>query len=402
MPPALPSLRLIFLLASIFALSPLAIDMYLPTIPAIAADLNVAAQDIAITVSLYIVGLSFGQFFGGPISDYIGRRPVLFFGLALFALASLLIASTDSVMVFWTARFVQAVGGGFASVVVPAMVRDHTEGQASAKLFSHIALITIIAPALAPSIGTILFSVGGWQLVFIALAAYAVLVCGLASVMIKKPLPSARPVLSEGLLQRYQFVIRNRRAMAYLLTQSLGFSVMITFVANASLVYIGQYGKSGAVFSMLFAANVITLAIANRANNWMLNTIPAAHIVPYAILLQFIACSALLLITGFGPPLWLVVPLIMLAIGALGGVMGNSQACALQFFPQHSGIASALMGSAQYLIGGVISAISTQFHSEYMWPMTITMFAASVLALWIVPKRHSTAPITASVNADTP
>jgi DHA1 family bicyclomycin/chloramphenicol resistance-like MFS transporter len=92
------------------------------------------------------------------------------------------------------------------------------------------------------------------------------------------------------------------------------------------------------------------------------------------------------LVTAFSPPLWVVVPLVMLAVGALGGVMGNSQACALQFFPQHSGIASALMGSAQYLIGGLISGLSTQFHSDYMWPMTLTMFLASALGLYFVPK----------------
>ncbi|MDF1692780.1 MAG: multidrug effflux MFS transporter [Zhongshania sp.] len=382
----LPPLRLILLLALIFALSPLAIDMYLPTIPAIAAELGVPVQDIAVTVSLYMLGLSFGQFFGGPISDYFGRRPALFFGLTVFAMASVVIAFTESLSVFWAARFFQALGGGFASVVVPAIIRDHTEGQATAKLFSQIMLITIIAPALAPTIGTVLYSLSGWQLVFLVLAAYAITVCGLASIIIKKRGSEQRAPLADSLLTRYKFVVSNRAAMGYLLAQSLGFSVMITFVANAALVYIDMYGQSEAVFSMLFAGNIVTLAIANRINNRLLNTVPAAQILPRAMLNLFVFCSALLLVTGFSPPLWVVVPLVMLAIGALGGIMGNSQACALQFFPQHSGIASALMGSGQYLIGGVISGLSTQFHSEHMWPMTVTMFLASALGLYCVPK----------------
>ncbi|GAA4103026.1 multidrug effflux MFS transporter [Zhongshania borealis] len=379
-------LRLILLLASIFALSPLAIDMYLPTIPAIAAELAVPVQDIAVTVSLYMLGLGFGQFFGGPISDYAGRRPTLFFGLAVFAVASLTLAATDSLAVFWTARFFQAAGGGFASVVVPAMIRDHTEGQATAKLFSQIMLITIIAPAIAPSIGTLIYSLSGWRLVFLVLAGYALTVCILSSLIIKNVASESRPKLTDSLLTRYKFVLQNRTAMGYLLAQSLGFSVLITFVANASLVYLNLYGQSEAVFSMLFAGNIITLAVANRVNNRLLNTIPAAQILPKAMVLLFIFCSALLLVTAFSPPLWVVVPLVMMAVGSLGGVMGNSQACALQFFPQHSGIASALMGSAQYLIGGVISAISTQFHSEQMWPMTVTMFIAAAIGLWVAPK----------------
>ena len=382
----LPPLRLILLLALIFALSPLAIDMYLPTIPAIAAELGVPAQDIAVTVRLYMLGLSFGQFFGGPISDYVGRRPTLFFGLVLFAVASLVIASTETLSVFWAARFFQALGGGFASVVVPAIIRDHTEGQDTAKLLSQIMLITIIAPALAPSIGTLLYSLSGWKLVFLVLAAYALTVCFLASIIIKKRGSDPRPPLVDSLLTRYKFVLTNRTAMAYLVAQSLGFSVMITFVANAALVYIDLYGQSEAVFSMLFAGNIVTLAIANRINNRLLNTVPAEQILPRAMLLLFVFCTGLLLVTAFSPPLWVVVPLVMLAVGALGGVMGNSQACALQFFPQHSGIASALMGSAQYLIGGLISGLSTQFHSDYMWPMTLTMFLASALGLYFVPK----------------
>lgn len=382
----LPPLRLILLLALIFALSPLAIDMYLPTIPAIAAELGVPAQDIAVTVSLYMLGLSFGQFFGGPISDYVGRRPTLFFGLALFAVASLVIASTETLSVFWAARFFQALGGGFASVVVPAIIRDHTEGQDTAKLFSQIMLITIIAPALAPSIGTLLYSLSGWKLVFLVLAAYALTVCFLASIIIKKRGTDSRPPLVDSLLTRYKFVLTNRTAMAYLVAQSLGFSVMITFVANAALVYIDLYGQSETVFSMLFAGNIVTLAIANRINNRLLNTVPAEQILPRAMLLLFVFCTGLLLVTAFSPPLWVVVPLVMLAVGALGGIMGNSQACTLQFFPQHSGIASALMGSAQYLIGGLISGLSTQFHSDYMWPMTLTMFLASALGLYFVPK----------------
>ncbi len=379
-------LRLILLLASIFALSPLAIDMYLPTIPAIAAELAVPVQDIAVTVSLYMLGLGFGQFFGGPISDYAGRRPTLFFGLAVFAVASLTLAATDSLAVFWTARFFQAAGGGFASVVVPAMIRDHTEGQATAKLFSQIMLITIIAPAIAPSIGTLIYSLSGWRLVFLVLAGYALTVCILSSLIIKNVASESRPKLTDSLLTRYKFVLQNRTAMGYLLAQSLGFSVLITFVANASLVYLNLYGQSETVFSMLFAGNIITLAVANRVNNRLLNTIPAAQILPKAMVLLFIFCSALLLVTAFSPPLWVVVPLVMMAVGSLGGVMGNSQACALQFFPQHSGIASALMGSAQYLIGGVISAISTQFHSEQMWPMTVTMFIAAAIGLRVAPK----------------
>jgi len=403
MTPAMPPLRLIISLALIFALSPLAIDMYLPTIPAIAGEMAVPVQDVAITVSLYILGLSFGQFFGGPISDYIGRRPVLFMGLAIFALASLIIAYTDSLQVFWVARFLQALGGGFASVVVPAIVRDHTEGQATAKLFAHIMLITIIAPAIAPSIGTLLYSVSGWRMVFIVLAVYALAVSVMAMIFVGRVSKTETPVVAapvqESLLARYRFVLSNATAMRYLVSQGFAFGVMMTFVANAALVYIDQYGVTESQFSMLFAANIVVMAVGNRLNNYLLNSILAARIMQMALIFQCLATGSLLLLSGFMPPLWVVVPLIMLSVGSLSGVMGNSQASALQFFPNHSGVASALLGSAQYLIGGVVSGVSTLFLSDKMWPMTITMFAGAFLA-WVFVPKIPRAPLQADFRAE--
>ncbi len=380
------SLPMTFLLASVFAMSPLAIDLYLPTIPAIARDFGVPVQQLAVTVSLYILGLSLGQFFGGPLSDYWGRRPVLFSGLAVFFTASLVLATARSLEVFWLARVLQAVGGGFASVVVPAIIRDHTEGQATAKLFALIALITIFAPAVAPALGTLLYTLSGWRAVFVALAGYAALVLLATWRFLHVPERASPPGPAQSLLQRYRYVLRHRVAMRYLLAQGLTFAVMMTFLVNSSVVYIEHYGQSETVFSVLFAANIITLAIANRINNFLLNTVPAAAILYAAVILQTLACAALLIATPFNPPLWLAVVLIVLSVGALGGVMGNSQACCLHFFPQHSGIASALLGSAQYLIAALISALSTRFVSEQLWPMTVTMALCALLALLILPR----------------
>lgn len=380
------SLPITFLLASIFALSPLAIDLYLPTIPAIARDFSVPVQQLAITVSLYILGLSFGQFCGGPLSDYWGRRPVLFGGLAIFFVASLILAFAESLEAFWFARVLQAVGGGFASVVVPAIIRDNTEGQATAKLFALIALITIFAPAIAPALGTLLYTMSGWRAVFVALAAYASVVLLATWRFLHVTDASALPGPAQSLLQRYRHVLRHRVAMRYVLVQGLTFAVMMTFLVNSAVVYMEHYGQSEAVFSILFAANIVTLAIANRVNNYLLNTLPAAKILYGAVMLQGLACLGLLLVTPFNPPLWLVVGLIVVSVGALGGVMGNTQACCLHFFPKHSGIASALLGSGQYLIGALVSALSTRFVSDQLWPMTITMALCSVLALIVLPR----------------
>lgn len=378
------SVRLAATLAMVFALSPLAIDLYLPTFPAIADALNVPMQDVAITISVYILGLSVGQFVGGPVSDYQGRRPVLFFGLSLFCVASLVLALAQTIELFWLARFVQALGGGCASVVVPAMIRDRTEGQESAKLFALIALITIIAPAMAPALGTLIFSLSGWRAVFYVLAIYAAVV-GLVTWRYLHVVPRAKGRPVGNLLARYRHVLGNAVAMRYLLAQGLAFGVMMTFLANASLVYMTHYGVGEASFSVLFACNIVAMAVINRINSYLLGRVSAAKVLVGFLCLQSAAAVLLLTITALAPPLWLVVPLVMLMVGSLGGVIGNSQSCMLQFFPDHSGIAAALLGSGQYLIAALVSAISTLFVSELMWPMSATMAGAALLAVLVVP-----------------
>lgn len=381
----MPSRSMAFVLALVFTLSPLAIDMYLPAFTAIATDLSVSTQDIAITISIYILGFSLGQFLGGPLSDYHGRRRVMLLGLAVFCASSLVLGVASEIRLFWLFRFVQAMGGGIAAVVVPAVIRDHTEGQEAARLFTLIGLITIIAPAIAPALGTALFMLSGWRAIFFALAGFTALVFLVAGHHLRKLVAPAPLPTSEKLWQRYRYVLSNTVAMRYLLAQGLVLGVMMTFLANSSLVYMEKYGVNESVFSVLFAANIVTMAVFNRLNSVLLKSIPAGRIVVPAIALQSTAAVTLLLVTGFAPPLWLVVPLVMLSVGVMSCVMGNGQACALDFFPNHSGVAAALMGSGQFLIAAMVSAISTQFHSDLMWPMSTTMAGASLLALLIVP-----------------
>ncbi len=156
----------ILTLAAVFAISPFAIDSYLPAMPSMASAMNVDISMLSVTVSLYVLGLAVGQLIGGPLSDKKGRRPVMAVGLGIFAVGSLLITTTIHIESLWLWRFVQAIGGGIAVVGVPATIRDNTTGKESAKLFSLIALIMMIAPSIAPTIGTLFLRMAGWQWIF--------------------------------------------------------------------------------------------------------------------------------------------------------------------------------------------------------------------------------------------
>ncbi|MFQ3325029.1 MAG: DHA1 family bicyclomycin/chloramphenicol resistance-like MFS transporter [Pseudomonadales bacterium] len=145
--------RQTFTLASVVALTPFAIDTYLPAIPTIAQDLNTGIGTTQSTVSVYLAGAAVGQFLGGPLSDLYGRKPIGIVGCIIFLIASIFIAISSNINEVLALRFVQAIGGGAAGVIVGAMVRDAHSGKESAKMMALIALIMMTAPLIAPAIG---------------------------------------------------------------------------------------------------------------------------------------------------------------------------------------------------------------------------------------------------------
>ncbi len=172
------SKTLILTLATVFAISPFAIDTYLPAMPNMAEAMQVDISMVSVTVSLYILGMAAGQLIGGPLSDQKGRRFVMILGLLIFAAGSVLLTTSTSIEILWLWRFIQAAGGGMAVVGVPAIIRDISSGKESAKLFSLIALIMMIAPSIAPTVGTFILTLSGWQWIFYFLAVIAVILSG--------------------------------------------------------------------------------------------------------------------------------------------------------------------------------------------------------------------------------
>ncbi len=157
------TLALTVVLALLTALGPLSTDMYLPSLPAIAAGLNATTGQTQLTLSAFLLGFAAGQFFYGPISDRVGRKPVLLFGLGLFTLASLVCALSPNIETLIGARFLQALGASGPIVLGRAIVRDFYEGPRAGRELSRMGTIMGVVPALAPILGGIIERFFGWQ-----------------------------------------------------------------------------------------------------------------------------------------------------------------------------------------------------------------------------------------------
>src|SRR5687767_13518524 len=214
------------ILGALTAMGPLAIDMYLPALPAIADDLNTSAASVQVSLAVYFIGIAVGQAFYGPLSDRWGRKPVLYFGLAVFVASSVGCALAADVRALLAFRFVQALGGCAPLVIPRAIVRDYFDQRGSVRMLSVLMLVMGLAPILAPLIGGQLLVNFGWRSVFWVLAAYGVLWFAVVTWWLPESLPvqrRRRQRLRE-VLATYVRLLRDRRFLGYIATGALIFA----------------------------------------------------------------------------------------------------------------------------------------------------------------------------------
>ncbi|HEX7046056.1 MAG TPA: multidrug effflux MFS transporter [Gammaproteobacteria bacterium] len=395
--------RLAAVLAFVVALGPFALDAYLPAFPAIAIALGISTGEVGLTISVYVIALAAGQLVGGPLSDRFGRAPVMFGGLGMFLAGSLLVAISDSLAFMLFARIVQAFGGGFSMVSVPAIARDRTEGRETAQLFSLIALIMFIAPAIAPTIGALLLALSGWQSIFIFLAVYAVLAAALMKLTLfrgrrKRRRPIAEPL--HRLATNYLHVIRHRDAMRFIGLQAMVFSIMLVYLTHAPFLYMDWLGFSNAGFSMLFATNVAVMAGFSLANRQMLGKREPVSILKFALSMQAGGIALLGAVALFDLPGVIAIPALAIAVGSLGAIAPNNTASVMHYFRELSGTAAAVMGAIQFTVSGVISGLVSLFAAQSVLVTIAVMAACSALAFLLLRAVRRSASETFPAETD--
>lgn len=378
----LSNLQLAILLGMTVALGPLALDAYLPAFPEIADSLGVGHGQVGLTLSVYVAALGLAQLLGGPLSDRYGRQQVLFAGLAVFSCAAFLVAQAETLpeMLGW--RVIQGIGGAFCAVSVPAIVRDQTSGQDAARLFGLIGLVMFIAPAAAPSIGSALLYFSEWHSIFLMLTGYGVVLAVVLHFVLFRRLPSRQkdhtPVST--LITNYGLVLRHRVTMRFVGIQAMCFSAMLVFITHASFIYQEWFGLSNATFSVLFAANIVTMASLNLFNRRLLNRYQSVQILRVCVFLQAAAVIVLVICAWAGAPYWVIAACIIAAVGFMGAIVPNNMANALEFFPQLGGTAAAMLGASQFTVAGAVSALSTALAGGTLLPIVLTMAVCVLVA----------------------
>ena len=271
-------------------------------------------------------------------------------------------------------------------VGVPATIRDNTSGKESAKLFSLIPLIMMIAPSIAPTIGTLILRMAGWQWIFHLTTVLALSVAVLVMLFIPKGKTSDSTELTAvksniekgGLLA----VFKEKRALGYMLAQAFAYSVLMTFITNASMIYMTVFDVTPERFSVLFIANICGLITINRLNTLLLRWYEPAQLLKVFLLMQ-VTGGLILLVASIVTPgnLYIAVTGFVIAIAANGGTMSNASACFLKYHGHNAGSASAVLGAVQYTIGAAVSASAAFISMGRVQPIVIVMLLCALIAL---------------------
>ncbi len=380
-----PAKKLAPILALIIALSPFAIDTYLPAIPTMAQFFSVDIHLVELSIPLYLIGFAFGQLSGGPISDNYGRKWVGIIGMTVFLCASIAIIFAQSIEQLWLLRFIQAFGGGFGLVICAAIVRDLYDGRDAAKIFTLIGLIMMIAPLIAPSIGSLLLLAFNWQAIFVLLAVYAfvqiiVIVTLVPETKKLRIVAGFEPHSFRQVFINYWHILNNNRALPFLLSSSFVAASMFAFLTEVSFLYIEYFDVLESKFAWLFALNILSMMVCNRINHYLLDYWQPVKILKMGLILQ-VCASALLLSSVFlqAVSLPLTVVLLMVVIGSFGLIAPNNMSSYMHYFPKNSGAATAVVGSSQYLFGALIGVVLSLLHNDTPLPMFALIFFCSLL-----------------------
>lgn len=365
--------RLIVLLAALVAFGPLSIDMYLPSLPLIAQDLQAPEASIQLTISAFLIGLFIGMLFYGPLSDKYGRRYLLLGGIALYLVASIACTLAESASWLIAARFLQGLGGAAATVLARAIVRDLFPLNEAARVLSLMHLVTMIATLLAPLVGGYLIMVSGWRSLFVVLFIFA----ALTLIVSAWKIPETHHGDSRGasvlaVFQAYLKIAFQPVAIGYILCMSLTFAGMFAYITASPFVYIDYFGVSPQTYAWLFSLNIGGVIVLVSLNaRYVGRTGTQKMLVAGASLA---AVSGLLLtfagLTEIGGLPLIVVSL--LGFVSVTGVLGaNCMASLLSRYPEQAGAAAGLAVACQFGLGALTSSLASTLHDGTALPMAL-------------------------------
>lgn len=380
------------LMALMMSLVAMSIDAMLPALSDIGADLGTPTDNAnQLVLTVLFLGLAVGQFFYGPLSDSIGRKPAITLGYAVFFAGSLLSIFAVSFPMLLAGRLLQGLGMAAPRSVSLALIRDRFEGRAMAQVMSFISVVFILVPIVAPSFGQAILLVADWRAIFVAL-----LVLGGVSLtwfLLRQPetLPAVRRVpLSAARVGRgLREVLHNPVALGYTLMAGLVAGAFQGYLSSAQQIFQFQYGL-GTLFPLIFAINAAAIGLASFTNGRLVMRYgmrALSRTALFTLCALSIGFAGIAWLTAGQPPLWLFMAYLMLTFFCVGILFGNMNALAMEPLGHIAGLGAAVVGSLSTLLATPLGMVVGQAYNGTVTPLVagfaVLSLSAIALMRWV-------------------
>jgi DHA1 family bicyclomycin/chloramphenicol resistance-like MFS transporter len=366
------------------AVGPFAIDMYLPALPTIAADLKTSTAATQMTLVTFFLAFGVCQIAYGPVSDMVGRKPPLYFGLVLFTVGSVGCALAPSIEWLIACRFVQGIGAASVMVIPRAIIRDLHTGIEATRLMALVMLVLSVSPILAPLTGSALIVPFGWRAVFVGVTVVAVLAIALVALFLPETRPPEDRIAVElaSLLDGFGQLLHHGRFLGLTFIGGLGMASFFTFLASSSFIYIDHFGLTPTQYSLAFSLNAVSFIGASQFAASLGARFGMGRVVIGAACFHAAFAVLLFALTIAGvDSLSVLIALLFASFGFLGLVIPSTMVLALEEHGPIAGMASALGGTLQMIMGGLMIVVAGVFFNGTALPMVATIALCAVGAL---------------------
>ena len=385
--PGLSRAEFVAFVAAIMAVNALGVDLMLPALPQMGAELGApSANARQWVVTAYVLGFGIGQILYGPLADRYGRKPVLIVTLIGFVLASLVAAAATTFAAMIGARLLQGLMSASSRVLAVAIVRDSYSGRRMARISSLAQMIFFLVPILAPSIGQGLLALGPWRFIFLVLGGFAAFVLAWSLLRLPETLAveARRSISIKSLGEAYRQTLTDRYSLGYALAGSLTFGGIIAFVSTAQQVFADTFGQ-GERFTLLFGICAFFMGLASFVNSRLVERLGTRVISQTGLIALVVLSLGHLLIDWFElETLWIYIAFQALSMTCIGLCGANFGAMAMQPVGHIAGTASSIQG---FIVSvgavAVASAVGQAFDGTTM-PLAIGYLGIGLGALVIV------------------
>lgn len=382
----------IIVLGALTALGPFTIDLYLPAFPLLERDFQTTSAAIQLTLTGTMIGFALGQLVVGPLSDKVGRRVPLIAVTALHVLASIAAAVAPDLLLLGGARVVMGIGAAAGGVVAMAIVRDLFGGRRLVVMLSRLALVSGVAPVVAPLIGSWLLGVMPWQGIFIVLAAYGAIMLLSAVLFIPETLPKERRGGrgSTTIWQRYRSVFSDRVFVGVLVIGAMTFSGLFSYLSASPFLFQETHGLDAQQYGWLFAVNSVGVVLGVQTASRLAARFGPQWVLAFSTAVLLVSGTAIVVDDQLGLGFWGTVIPLFLFMTACGFSFPCVQVLALDRHGKAAGTAASVLGACNNGVAAIISpivgliSVGSGITATTMASVMVGCSVIGVLALWLI------------------